>query len=132
METITQKKTKHIDELHFEHQLWTSEITFFAQELTFMQKRLDEIAQKNTANDVRKQIEHFQNQFIIQKEQIDIIIHLINEHEQWLSKFAKEKPIAIEHVNFADHIVLRDKAETFKKLYLELKNDFLRFVGMWM
>ena len=58
-------KMKHIDDLHFEHQLWTSEAKFFVDELKIYQKRLGEVASKNSKEDVRKQIEHFQNQFII-------------------------------------------------------------------
>lgn len=130
--TTAAKTTKRLDELHFEHQLWASEARFFAEELKIYQNRLAEVASKNTATDVRKQVEHFQNQFIIQKEQLDIIHHLANEHEQWLAKYAKENPTAIDHVDFADHAVLRDKVEIFKKLYTELKADFLKFVATWM
>lgn len=30
-----EKKVKHIDELHFDHQLWYSEASFFADELKY-------------------------------------------------------------------------------------------------
>jgi len=74
--TTNKKTTKRIDELHFEHQLWSSEMNFFKDELSILQNRLNEVASKNTDTEVRKQIEHFQNQFLIQKEQLDIINHL--------------------------------------------------------
>jgi hypothetical protein len=128
----TATKTKHIDELHFEHQLWLNEAKFYVDELKIYQKRLDEVAAKNNAEDVRKKVEHFQNQFIIQKEQLDILNHLVNEHEQWLSKYAKENPVAIDKKLFADHAVINDKVETFKKIYSELKSEFNRFVATWL
>ena len=130
--TATTKTTKRIDELHFEHELWMGESKFFKDELKIYQNRLDEIASKNTAQDVLKSIEHFQNQFVIQKDQLSIINHLINEHEQWLTKYAKSHPIAIDQVEFADHANLRDKIETFKKLFGELKVEFKKFLSTWM
>lgn len=128
----TATRTKHIDELHFEHQLWSNEAKFYKDELGIYQKRLEEVAAKNTAADVRKQIEHFQNQFIIQKEQLDILNHHVNEHEQWLTKYAKENPVAIDKNLFADHTVINDKVDAFKTIYADLKKEFNKFVATWM
>lgn len=128
----TSAKTKHIDELHFEHQLWSNEAKFYKDELKIYQERLDEIASKNNSEDARKGIEHFQNQFIIQKEQLDILNHGINEHEQWLAKYSKENPVAIDKKLFADHTAMHDKADSFRKIYNELKQEFNRFMITWM
>lgn len=125
-------KMKHIDDLHFEHQLWTSEAKFYVDELKIYQKRLQEIAGKNTKEEVRKQIEHFQNQFIIQKEHLDILNHGVNEHEQFLEKFATEHPVAIDHRMFADHAEMNEKMETFRKIYSELKKEFNHFLSVYM
>jgi hypothetical protein len=130
--TTTAAKTKHIDELHFEHQLWTSEAKFYADELKIYQNRLAEVAAKNTKEEVRKQIEHFQNKFIIQKEQLDILNHGVNEHEQWLSKYSLEHPVAVDHARFADHKEMHKKMETYTKIYAELKQEFNRFLSTWM
>jgi hypothetical protein len=117
-------KTKHIDELHFEHQLWSSEVKFYNDELKIYHNRLGEVASRNTKEHARKQIEHFQNQFIIQKEQLDILNHDITIHELKLVKYAKENPIAIDKVLFADHDAMRDRMETFDKIYGDLKYEF--------
>lgn len=131
MNTII-SKTKHIDELHFEHQLWENQIRFYRDELLIYQKRLDEIASKNTAEDVRKKIEHFQNQFILQKEQIDILMHDIKIHENWISKYAKENPFNIEQEHFADHESTRERMTRFVEIYSELKKEFSSFLLEWM
>jgi hypothetical protein len=120
---------KHLSDLHFEHQLWQSEAKFFADELKIYQNRLDEIASKNTGDEISKKISHFQNQFIIQKEQLDILNHEVKVHEQSLAKFAQENPIAIEHRLFEDHSLMQDKLQTFKKIYSELKTEFTQFVA---
>ena len=128
----TTSKLKHIDDLHFEHQLWTSEAKFYVDELKIYQKRLAEVASKNTKEDVRKQVEHFQNQFSIQKEQLDILSHRVNEHEEWLAKYATNHPVAIDHKLFPDHESMHEKMDTFRKIYSELKKEFNHFLSIWM
>ncbi len=131
MTTIT-VKTKRIDDLHFEHQLWKSEAKFCADELKIYKNWLSDIASKNSKNAIRKQIEQFQNKFIIQKEQLDGLNHEINVHDQWLAQFAHENPVAIEHRFFADHKVMREQMEAFRKIFSELKEDFRKFLATWM
>lgn len=128
----TTTKTKHIDDLHFEHALWASEAQFYADELKIYQKRLAEVASKNTSEEVRKKIEQFQNKFFIQKEQIDILNHEVTVHEQWLAKMAKQYPTAIDHQLFADHKTMHDKMDSFIKIYAELKKEFNHFLSVWM
>lgn len=128
----TATKNKHIDDLHFEHELWASEAKFYTDELKIYQKRLEEIASKNTSQEVVKQVEHFQNTFIIQKEQLDILNHEVKVHEQWLAEFAKNHPVSIDHKMFADHKTMHDKMDAFRKIYTDLKNEFKKFLATWM
>jgi hypothetical protein len=129
---MTTTRTKHIDDLEFEHQIWKREASFYDDELMIYQNRLNEIASKNTKEDARIQIEHFQNQFISQKEQLDILDHEIKVHEDWLANFAKKHPTAVEHNLFHDHHELRDKMDIFKKIYSDLKKELNNFLTVWM
>ena len=79
-------ETKGLYQLHEEHKQWLNNLNFYKDELVIMQNRISEIAQKNSAKEILANVEHFQNQFIIQKEQIDIISHEIKLHEQALEK----------------------------------------------
>lgn len=124
----TKQKTRHIDQLHFEHRLWSSLTSFYADELAIYQQRLEEIAVKNDSADIRKGISHFQAQFLIQKEQLDILRHDIHRHDQSLARYAKEHPVAIDHVLFDDHAALRERNGTFEKLFRELKSSFTTFL----
>lgn len=130
MTTLT--KTKHIDALHFEHELWRNEAKFYSDELKIYQGRLEYIAGGNTKEEVRKQVEHFQNQFIIQARHLKDLNHEVKVHENFLSSFAAEYPIAIDHQLFADHKVMREKMDTFRKLYTELKKEYNEFSAIWM
>ena len=119
---------KHLDQLHYEHKLWMSSSALYEDELTIYSNLLGEIAAKNEGPDVQRSIEQFQNQFIIQKEQLDILSHRINTHERSLAKYAQQHPVAIDHVLFEDHDSLRDGQETFDRLFRELKSQFTSFL----
>ena len=121
-------KKMHLSDLHFEHELWAMEVKFYRDELKLYQKWLEEVAAKNTHVEVLKQVEHFQNQFFIQKNQLNVLKHQIKTHEHWLSGYAAEHPVAINHVTFADHAVMRENVKTSKKLFEDLKTEFKRFI----
>lgn len=131
MSTAT-KQRKHIDELHFEHNLWVMNMNFYRDEIRIFENRLSDLVQRNTKVEVTSQIEHFQNQFIRNREVAEEIISKCNDHDKFLANQAKDHPIAIDHVLFADHSKLRDEVETFDKIYRELKSEFLGFVRKWM
>ena len=129
--TTTAIRTKHIDELHLDHQLWNNETRFYADELKIFQKKLEKMSLVNSGIDFRKQIEHFQDQFIIQKEQLEILNNEIKLHEGWLAEYAGEHGETIEHDLFADHLMMRGCMETFRKIYDDLKSDFYDFLEKW-
>jgi len=52
---------------HADHTEWLSKLKFYADEITLMKGRLGELASKNNQSDVLAQVEHFQNQLIVQK-----------------------------------------------------------------
>ena len=129
MET-TEKK--HLDILHFEHEKWKSELNFYQDELMSYRNRLEEVSARYTDQEVLRELEQFQNQFILQNEVIDILIHDINEHENILVNNVKENPVASDHRLFGDHGGLRDRMETFLKIYSELKPEFMRYLTKYM
>ena len=125
-------KPVYLQDLHFEHRLWTNQLSFYKQEVNIFENYLGEVSVKNTNHDAMAGVEHFQNQFIRQKEVIDELVHDIKIHEQNLAQFAKEHPVAIDHVHFHDHTSFRDRMEMFEKIYAELKMEFRRFLAKWM
>jgi hypothetical protein len=55
--------------------------------------------------------------------------HDITLHEQSLAKFAAENSIALDHKHFEDHPDLRDKVQTERKMFRELKDELANFLG---
>lgn len=122
----------HIDDLHFEHKSWAKELDFFKGEIEFFKKRLAEVAVRYSDKEVLKGIEHFQNQFYIQGNHIEELGATINKHELELADYAKENPIAIDHVRFPDHLDLRARIETNRDIINELKKEYQRYLSKWM
>ncbi len=56
---------------HAENMVWTNTINFYKDDLKVLSKRLEELVSKNNQSDFLKSAEHFQNQFIIQKNNMD-------------------------------------------------------------
>lgn len=133
MSTATKQHTHvRLSDLHFEHTTWLNALAFYKDEIGIFERRLEEIASRNTAAEVMAQLEHFQNQHIREREVIDELRHDIKAHENTLEQEAREHPVAIEHRYFTDHSSLRERMVTFEKLYRELKDEFHRWVAQWM
>jgi hypothetical protein len=126
------KSNVYISDLHFEHIAWNSELSFQKDELKIFRNRLEEVVSRWTKKEVLIQVEHFQNNFLRHNEVIDMLKHNINGHENELADFAEDHPVAVDRVHFKDHSKLRDSFETQRKLYAELKTDFLRFLTVAM
>jgi hypothetical protein len=116
-------------DLHFEHKIWMNEIAFYKIEIKIFQERLEEIAKKNTSKEIHEHVEQFQNRFIIQNNEMDILIHKIKliEHKEALKGEKLRFNIVDEKIS-QDHCNLKDETEQFTKLYKELKKDFYSFL----
>ncbi len=76
-------------DLHFEHEMWKKELNFCDQELAFLIQRLEEVTFfHEDEKDMLREVEHFQNQFIVQKQNIHTFLHDINADEHKLVEFA--------------------------------------------
>ncbi len=120
---------KHLTELHSERTEWLNNLQFFKDDITTLRKRLEEIVSLNSKNDIRAQVEHFQNQFVRQLEVNDELRHEINAEEQAFVASESKNPVATDHKTAPDHTVLRDKVETYAKLFKELRAEFNLFVS---
>ena len=130
--TTTTKKRVHISELHNDHKLWLNTLAFCKEEITILEHRMEEIAKQNTAGEVMAELEHFQNQYIRQREVIDELRHDLKQHENALEKEVRDHPIAVDHRLFADHAGRREEMATFEKIYRELKEEYMRWLAKRM
>jgi hypothetical protein len=121
--TAIKESKKHLDVLHFEHERWGKQLAFYTDELKIYTNRLGEISNRYTDSEILAKLEQFQNKFIVQQDAIDTLAHDIKIHETKIMTEAQKNLTAVEHRFFGDHGGLRDRMETFVKLYNELKNE---------
>ena len=112
-----------------DHTIWAKGLEFYRDELDLMTRRLLEISSKNTSEEASKGVEHFQNQFIVQKEALQKLKHDL--HKQLTNITGQVKSTAkITNMDTVDmEFVLRDKVHTAEKILLELKHSFYRFLS---
>jgi len=126
------KTEEKIYDQHAEHTDWLSKMKFYTDEISVIKNRLGEIASKNTDKEVLAQIEHFQNQMIIQKNNIDEISHAIKMDEEALQKEIKENPTAVDHRKVVYHAKEKDAVDSFEKNFNEIRNEFKAFAAKWI
>lgn len=121
-----------VSHLSHEHTDWLRALDFYEDELDILENRLAEVAGKNNGREAMAGIEHFQNQFVIQRNNIDEIRHSINEN---LSKIAADVKVSAGHVDYElveEHDSLREDYIGLEKVINELRHEFSRFLAKWM
>jgi predicted RNA-binding protein len=117
---------------HDEHRDWISKLKFYEDEILILKNRLSEIVSKNSQKDVLAQAEHFQNQFVVQKENIDEISHSITVDEDMIQKAVDKKPKDIGQLNTEPHSKEKVEMESFEKNFNELRAEFNKFASKWI
>lgn len=115
-----------------EHLEWIKAMDFYKDDLQLLQKRLMEVAKNNTAHDTMAEVEHFQNQFIVQRNNIDELRHSIKAHENVIAGEAQEHSGKMESRHTAEHAELKDQVKSFEKIFNELRHEFNAFLSKWM
>ena len=117
-----------IPKLHTEYRQWVAELNYIKEEIARYEKQLEQVVNNNNGATARAQVEHFQNQFIREKEVIDELKHKLNISERQLASFVKElSGLGLESIKMDNHSKLREEMQIFRKIYTELKDDFRRF-----
>lgn len=126
---LEQKEVIYSTDLHFEHELWRSELLFWEGELRFFNKRLEELVLRRIDKNVLVQLEHYQNQFIYHKEIIDTLQHDINVHETDLTEHSKRRENVLNQALVKKHLEFRNRIETQRHIYADLKKEFFSFLS---
>ena len=119
-------------DLYFEHKQWRRELFFWEDELKSFKNRLSELVVRWTNKDMLAQLEHFQNQFIIQEEVIDVFQDDINIHEADIARYSKKGIDALNQNLVIKHIEFRNRMEVQRLIYSDLKKEFYKFLTKYM
>ena len=122
----------NIAQVNTEHTEWIKGLEFYKDEIHILENRLIEIASKNSTFEARQGMEHFQNQFVVQRNNIDELRHKIKEHMHIFTKLPELLEEVVENERLADHENLRDDYQSFEKVMRELRLEFNVFLARWM
>lgn len=125
---ITMQKETYLAQ-HHHHKTWLNYLAFYRDEMQIFQKRLEEVAAKNTGQEAAASIEHFQNQLILHKEQHDILRHDIKQYENRIEAAYENNPVLAENSRLEEETELAERVATFSRLFQEMKDEFYHFVA---
>lgn len=119
--------TELLKKMLTEHGTWQTKIASFRTELKLLNQDLSNIVSKHAPREVPAKAEHFQNQFILQNEVLDIMRHDFKQYENMLEANI-EKPgkneIGVILLGHQQHV---DRLNDYDKLFKELKDEFNEF-----
>ncbi|MEJ0101572.1 MAG: hypothetical protein WDO19_02980 [Bacteroidota bacterium] len=78
------------------------------------------------------QAEHFQNQFIVQRDNIDELKHSIHEHTDKVAEDIKEHAGKIETSLVGEHDKVGEQLISLEKTINDLRKEFNLFLAKWM
>lgn len=119
----------NIFDQHSENQNWLKSLEFYKEEISILNKRLQEVTGKNNAPDFLKEVEHYQNQFIVQRNNIDELAHAIKMNEKEIVKEVNANSIAVEHRKVESHEAEADFLGYFEKNFAELRTEYNKFLS---
>lgn len=127
-----EKQIIYNSDLHFEHKLWQSELAFWEDELKSFNNRLSELVTRWTDKKILVQLEHYQNQFVLHGAVIDKLQDNIAMHEVNMSDHDIKGEDVLNHSFVKKHIEFRNKMETQRQIYADLKKEFFHFLSKHM
>jgi chromosome segregation ATPase len=121
-----EQSTVSIEQFQDELQSWKRELSSTKEEIKSFEQELADLANRNRNREVLAQVEHFQNNFIRQKEVIDELRHDLPDSRNKVEHIFNSRYQSADDEHDA-HAHLSDRMETFRKLYHELRDDFQKF-----
>jgi seryl-tRNA synthetase len=130
--TMTQDIISSTVNVSSEKSSWLRGIEFYQDEINIMRKRLSEVSNANTNQDLKKKIEQFQNQFEVHEEQLKKLKHAVNSHAIHISNDFENHHGQLERSTLTEHDTMRDDYVNTEKLFNQMRHDFNRFLSKYL
>ena len=111
------------NDLRYDHHIWENELNFYKNELGIFEDRLTDMVQRDPSNQLLRELEQFQNQFIRQKEVVDELNHKIHLYDE-LNGIPAKIMLGKESQEISKHKNLEDDLQINRRLYFDLRNRF--------
>lgn len=117
---------------HEENVDFLKRLEFYKEEIKILSGRLEEVASKNSAADCLVLVERFQNQLIVQRNNIDEIRHEVKQDENRLEAEINENETAVDRRSLPYHEREAELMAGFEKNFNDLRQDMKEFFSKWM
>ncbi len=107
-------------------------LSFYEQEIQFLEKLLSEVVNKNTSREAMSEAEHFQNQFLIQKRNIDELRNRILQNHHLASDEAKIHAGRVDTRLVSDNINIGEEVHQLEKIIADLRAAYKKYLLNWM
>jgi len=130
---MSKHNTFHISRMNNEQSDWQRGLDFYKDEIKIHAHRLSDVSGMYAPKDEMKpQVEHFQNQFIVQRENIDQLAHDLGSFEK---KVSHETEVMAEHIKaetLSEHDVLRDRYSALENTINDLRHEHNTFLAKYI
>lgn len=107
-------------------------LKFYEQEFNFLEKLLGEVVSKNTSHKALIEAEHFQNQFFIQKKNIEELETRIHRHHQQTSDNAKHHAGKVDERLLQENQSIGEEISSMEKIIADLRAAYKNYLVKWM
>ncbi len=108
---------------------WKRELKYFKSEVPFFRKKLEEVASKNTSQEIMVQVEHFENKFRIMSENLDELLHDVNLKNQAILDQASIQPKYINVKMIEGYEVIHEEMESTARDFFDTKKAYYNFLA---
>jgi hypothetical protein len=111
----------------FDHETWISKLKSYKNEIASLQNTLAEVAAHPRKREVLAGVEHFQNQFIVQRSNLNEILHSLKmdeKDERFEHVTGTHSPERAQHQQHC-----KELAEGFENTMSELQAEFHAFLS---
>jgi hypothetical protein len=125
--------TFHISRMNNEQSDWQRGLEFYKQELQIHTHRLSDVSgMYESKAELKPNVEHFQNQFIVQRNNIDQLSHDLGSFEKKVSIETQEMAQHIYANTLTEHDVLRDRYTSLEKTINDLRHEHNKFLAKYI
>jgi hypothetical protein len=117
-------------ELRSQVELWEQYFQDAGLEIENLQGELIWFQVNNSSQEAARQVEHFQNQLLLQEEFISDMFRQLKLSERVLRK--KNADATVDENYFSSMKILAEKMDTFQKIYNDFKEEFRQVIKVPM
>ncbi len=117
----------HVTNLSNEHSAWMRGIEFYNHELGILKERLAEVSFEHTAQEIKAEVEHYQNQFIIQEKNLNDLKNDTQTNFKLIGEDLENRAMHVGNSTMAETDSLRGRYVQLESTVNELRHAFNRF-----